>query len=302
MTSTALVLPPRDMELSRNFIYASRFQEQAHQQWESDAKIWVVKASEKVRRAEGRSWSVWIEPEFYESKRQYKSPVLGWIEGFENRRRSGGFCEGRPMVDFCIQVPLCVGHNLPRKLYRVVHDEHPSGGTRARGYERVHVNPITFQVHFQRHLKWSCRDLSPLMSATSSLGKARRIAAMYKHMGFTGIEMLYINTNGADWEGTFVFDVQRLLECFKLPILSRNSFLEEEYLIQDEIPPSRVVRASLYNIRSQCSAYSWQTAWDDAEKLVRRNAYQKRKYEVEDAELPPKKRQIRTHKFRKVRN
>lgn len=116
MSSTALILRPRDMALSQNFIYATRFEEQEHQQWESDAVIWVVKASPEVRKSKGRSWTVWLEPEFYESKRQYGSPVIDWIEGFEQRRRNSGFCEGRPMVEFCIRVPLCVGLNLPRRL------------------------------------------------------------------------------------------------------------------------------------------------------------------------------------------
>ncbi|KAJ4386516.1 hypothetical protein N0V93_009413 [Gnomoniopsis smithogilvyi] len=305
MTSTALVLPPRDLQLSRNFIYASQFKEQLHQQWEITADIWVVRASEEFRSSKGRSWTVWIEPGFYESKREYNSPVLGWIEGFEKGKYGGGSCEGRPMVKFCIQVPLCAGPNLPRKLYRVIHDQHPWGGTRSRGYGRVEVNPITFQVHFQRHLKWSCRDLSPFMSTTPNIQKARRIAAMYDQMGFTGIELLIINTSGPAWEGTFVFDVQSLIKCFDLSILAKNSYLKEDYVIQDEIPPSRVIRAPLANVKSQCSKHHWKTASHDAKKLIQQKGSKKRKHEEENegpAELPSRKRQIRTHKYRKVRD
>lgn len=140
------------------------------------------------------------------------------------------------------------------------------------------------------------------MSATPSLNKARRIAAMYDQLNFTGIEVLIINTTGSAWEDTFVFKVQTLIKCFKLPILARNSCLENEYLIRDKIPPSRVVRASLYNIRSQCAVNRWSTSWNEAQKAIRQKGYKKRKREDDGADLPPRKRQVRTLKYRKVRN
>lgn len=140
------------------------------------------------------------------------------------------------------------------------------------------------------------------MSATSSLDKARRVAAMYDQMGFTGVELLVINTTGQAWQDTFVFKVRSLIRRFQLPILAKNSHFKNEYLIQDEIPRNRVVRTSLYNVKSQCSEDQWWTAWSEAENLIRMNRGRKRKSADEGPEVVPRKKQSRTFKYRKVQD
>lgn len=125
---------------------------------------------------------------------------------------------------------------------------------------------------------------------------------MYDQMGFTGVELLVINTTGQAWQDTFLFNVCSLIECFQLPILARNSTFANEYLIQDEIPRSRVVRTSLYSLKSQCSKYQWLNAWYDAEKLIQINRGRKRKYADEGAGTVPRKRQMRTFRYRKVQD
>lgn len=125
---------------------------------------------------------------------------------------------------------------------------------------------------------------------------------MYDQMGFTGIELLVINTTGQAWQDTFVFKVQSLINCFQLPILARNSNFKNEYLIQDEIPRSRVVRTSLYNVKSQCSEDQWWTAWSDAEKIIQMNRGRKRKDADQGVQTVSRKRQMRTFKYRKVQD
>lgn len=125
---------------------------------------------------------------------------------------------------------------------------------------------------------------------------------MYDQMGFMGVELLVINTTGQAWQDTCTFKVRSLIRRFKLPILANNSSFKNEYLIQDEIPRSRVVRTSLYNLKSQCSDEQWCAAWNDAEKLLRMNRGRKRKSADEGAETVPRKRQSRTFKYRKVQD
>lgn len=400
MTSTALIPCSRLEIQGLTYILVARFKEHAYEyddpEGQPNAKIWIVQAGAVAQAETGKSWCIWIEPAFYEAKRQYNSPILSWIAGFDRRRSKLGFCEGRPMTELTITIPMCLAVDLPRILvgpsilpwvhsflfgafncsifsekiflkgggavlevsllcepetllstfpflsfflsflsfqhtlvfllfqglsktngkepnikiqYRVVHSEHPWGGVRARGYDKIATNPLTFQMHFQRHLKWSCRDLSPFMSTTDSLAKARRICAVYAHRGFTGIELLVIRTSdAASWRDTRVFHVRTLIERFDLPVLRRRQYFDNEWLVETEIPPGRYTRVPLYHVRSQCSGRSWEDHCREARLESERNGARKRRRLLlladEDVGGPRKKKssawRTRTTKYAKV--
>lgn len=184
--------------------------------------------------------------------------------------------------------------------YRVVHDKHPFGGTRARGYGVVEINSLTFQTHFQKHLKWACREKSPFLSTTNCQDKLIRLCAKYQQWGFTGIEVLVIDTtsDAKKWDNTRVYDVQRLLAALQLKVLQKNSYLENEYLIEHEIPPSCVTRLTLDAFCAQLP----EDTWDEAVEKAQNSISKKRSAEKnpESLEERIKRRQNRTLKFQKV--
>lgn len=85
-------------------------------QGKPDAKIWIVQADASVREKTGKSWCVWIDPDFYESNRKYGGKILSWIDKFDRKRTKLGFCEGRPMTSMAMKIPTCLGLDLPAIL------------------------------------------------------------------------------------------------------------------------------------------------------------------------------------------
>lgn len=120
MTSQALIKRVDPQRLGQTHLLVSRFKEHAYEHDDPEgnpsAEIWIVLGDALTRKATGKSWCIWIDPEFYAAKRVYSSPLLDWIQRFDRQRSKFGFVEGRPMTDFAICIPVCVGSNLPRKL------------------------------------------------------------------------------------------------------------------------------------------------------------------------------------------
>lgn len=120
MTSTALIPCSRLEIQGLTYILVARFKEHAYEyddpEGQPNAKIWIVQAGAVAQAETGKSWCIWIEPAFYEAKRQYNSPILSWIAGFDRRRSKLGFCEGRPMTELTITIPMCLAIDLPRIL------------------------------------------------------------------------------------------------------------------------------------------------------------------------------------------
>ncbi|ROV89734.1 hypothetical protein VPNG_10191 [Cytospora leucostoma] len=86
------------------------------------------------------------------------------------------------------------------------------------------------------------------MSTTNDYGKVIRICACYEARGMTGIEILEIDTTGAEWDGDIrVWEVQQLLHCLGLQVLQRKKYLKNEYLVEKYIPSSRVTRRTLWD-------------------------------------------------------
>lgn len=167
--------------------------------------------------------------------------------------------------------------------YRVVHAAHPSRGICARGYGKVKANPLTFQIHLQKHLHWGYRGEGPFMSASSSLERARFVGAIYKERKHTGIEILTIDTTGPEWEHTKLYHVRALLKRFKLPILNCKKYFDEEYIIQDKIPETRLTRMPLNDAALRCS---WRRYEKGAKKQEKNNQNRKRKGGPEPKSLP----------------
>lgn len=135
------------------------------------------------------------------------------------------------------------------------------------------------------------------MSTTNDLDKAMRICAIYRLKGHTGIEFLIIDTTGAEWDQVKMYDVKKLLKCLNLPILGTKTYLEKDFLVENEVPSSCVVRKSLSDFKSQCSKEQrcrmdyW---FEQMGKVIGRK--RKRRADAQHSE----KKHTRTYKLRKV--
>lgn len=118
---TALVAyrPPRHSCI-RKCVFATRYLEQAYQHDDDlgnpGARIWIVQAGERIRKETGKGWCVWIDPAYLEESKVYAGCLVDWITEFDAKRGKYGFCLGRPMMEFIVRVPLCIGVRRPRKL------------------------------------------------------------------------------------------------------------------------------------------------------------------------------------------
>ncbi|KAI1200950.1 hypothetical protein F5X97DRAFT_320888 [Nemania serpens] len=162
---------------------------------------------------------------------------------FENDERRGGFVNGRPLTHLSVTISTCAGQSRPKTLYRVVHDEQPHYGRKARGHGIVKVTPLSFQILVEKHLNWRCRQPSPFMSSTNDQRKVRRIVQTLQEHGFTGIQVIEFRTSGDGWNHT----AQRL---FYAPTLRHNlnrtnyrnlPYLENDYLLESHIPPESIL-------------------------------------------------------------
>lgn len=129
MTCTDLVTYRRPRIFGETFIVVARFTEGSYYhddpEGKPDADVWIVKAGRgsMAREKTGKSWHVWIKPDFYKSKKQYNSPFLDWIGRFDRAHSKIGFCEGKPMTSMHHEIPICWNHEIPCKLvsYKVTY-------------------------------------------------------------------------------------------------------------------------------------------------------------------------------------
>ncbi|KAI0530438.1 hypothetical protein GGR58DRAFT_518489 [Xylaria digitata] len=119
---------------------------------------------------------------------------------FDENNCYGGFVNGRPMI--CPQAPIftCAGPERPPILYRVVHEQQPHYGMKARGYGLVEVTPLLFQVLVDKHLNWQCRDPSPFISTTNRWGKIRQIINILHKRGCSGLRVVVFRSSGPGWD------------------------------------------------------------------------------------------------------
>ncbi|KAI0811676.1 hypothetical protein GGR55DRAFT_677900 [Xylaria sp. FL0064] len=154
---------------------------------------------------------------------------------FENFSRRGCPQYGWAMIKPFVSASTCTGDQRPSELYRVVYEQQPHHGRKARGHGLITPNPLTFQILVQKHLDWRCRNPSPFISATNSKKKVRKMVKVHQARGRTGIQVIKFRTNGPGWDHSVqrLFDVRTLCHAFHRPFHAYN---ENEYLLESHIP------------------------------------------------------------------
>ncbi|KAK4234645.1 hypothetical protein C8A03DRAFT_18498 [Achaetomium macrosporum] len=80
--------------------------------------------------------------------------------------------EGQPLNHEPVVTLRTLGSTQrPRYLYRVVHDDMPFRGLKARGYGTVVADPLFFQIFIQKYLEWDCQSKSPFLSLGTTIDK-----------------------------------------------------------------------------------------------------------------------------------
>ncbi|KAI6082521.1 hypothetical protein F4821DRAFT_272400 [Hypoxylon rubiginosum] len=206
-----------------------------------DVKAWAVDA-----KAEDVPVRLRMKPEFHEEL----SAVYPELPEADDLIRGGGFLHGRPMKDTGIEIETCGGSKRPATLYRVIHAGQPYGGIKARGYGIVQIKPFYFQILVQKHLNWGCRNPSPFISVTDNLEKVKIVAAVYEARGFSAIQILEFNTIGPEWnnEEHRLWNVRDLVDKFDTAVLKRRKYLEQEFLVENSIPPESIIRRSPWEL------------------------------------------------------
>ncbi|OTA56599.1 hypothetical protein K449DRAFT_437805 [Hypoxylon sp. EC38] len=240
-----------------------------------DAEAWIVDS----KMEEGRNFKLWIRPEFYEDLHT----IYHHLPDSEDITRSGGFLHGRPMLEKAITIKTCGGWRRPRKLFRVIHDRQPYGGIKARGYGTVEIDPLYFQVLVQKHLNWSSRNPSPFISVTNSLEKVKIIGAVYEARGHTGIKVLEFNPHHQKWnyKEQRLWNVENLVRAFDAGILRGRRFLDQEFLIENYIPPESITKSISWKaIRTLLDPQGFSRR--RMKRIISNRTTQKRKREQDD--------------------
>ncbi|KAI1775975.1 hypothetical protein F4818DRAFT_458094 [Hypoxylon cercidicola] len=211
----------------------------------ADITAWIVDAkSEKV------PFRLRMKPEVHEELRA----VYPELPEAADLIQGGGFLHGCPMLDIGIELETSREPKWPTKLYRVIHDDQPFGGIKARGYGTIPIIPLYFQILVQKHLNWNCRNPSPFVSVTDNLEKVKIVAAVYEARGFSGIEILKLDVSSPAWrlEEHRLWNVRYLVEKFGATVLKRRDYLEQEFLVENSIPPECITRRySWGSVRNQ---------------------------------------------------
>ncbi|KAI0011463.1 hypothetical protein F4779DRAFT_636949 [Xylariaceae sp. FL0662B] len=215
-----------------------RYAERPSKQEDSlDVKAWVVHSKSKPYR----SYRLWMKPELHEELH----PIYPSLPDIAEITRTGGFLNGRPMLDKGITIETCAGERRPEILYRVTHDAQPYGGIMSRGHEVNRADPLLFQVQVQKHINWNCYDPSPFLSVTDKLSKVTTIAAVCQARGYSGIEIVTFKSTGAGWDHKKqrLWPVHELLLAFDTMILFNRFCLPwEEFLLEESIPQDAIIK------------------------------------------------------------
>lgn len=164
------------------------------------------------------------------------------LPDFEDDARRGGFVNGRPMLNPSIPILTCTGSARPRILYRVVHNQQPHYGRKARGYGIVKITPLLFKMLVDKHLNWKCRQPSPFMSTTDSWVKVRTIARTLQEHGYKGIQVIKFKSSGPGWdhESQRLFYAPNLIDSFRTRGYWVKPYMKDDYLLESHIPPQSI--------------------------------------------------------------
>lgn len=197
-----------------------------------EVKGWLTKSTidENVR------WALRIPPEHIHEVEAAFPEVLDLMK----KGRDVGCVNGTALLSIDCKIRTVNADVLPRVLYRAVHAGHPFEGIRSRLGRGS--DPIFFQIHLRKHLRWRCREPSPFLSATSDRDKAVRIASIYERRGFLGVKIIMFTTDGPAWrhEVQRIWEPRDLLRQLRLSRDNRDYF-DYEYLIEDSIPKESII-------------------------------------------------------------
>ncbi|RWA07112.1 hypothetical protein EKO27_g7991 [Xylaria grammica] len=180
----------------------------------------------------------WTEQEHMELRNLYED-----IPEFHKDNRCGGFVTGYPLTHRSEQICTCAGPERPEVLYRVVHDEQPHEGLKARGHGLIEPTPLFFQLLVVKHLIWQCRIPSPFLSATNSRAKVGRLMKVLEKHGCTGIRVVKFRSGGPGWDHgkQRLFHVPSLVKRLKYPV---KYYMKSEYILESHIPPESIIETT----------------------------------------------------------
>jgi len=254
------IIPPEDVKVARWGIVDEK------QRSKPDVEVWLVKSAvEPIKR-----FRIW------EQNGSTKLQELCDIHNMEvksvvTRNTSGGFINGRALLDTSITITTCGGEERPSYVYRVIHQGNdeaeptPFAGLRARGYGERETDALGFQIMLQKHLTWTCREKSPFLAAVDSLEKAVKYCEVFRSRGLRDIQVLKIRTSGPEWDHGLqrLWSTAVLAHSFQLRNL--NTF-EHEYVIENSIPPEAVVSRMNLSDMEQMTGHDFKLAIEDAVK------------------------------------
>lgn len=269
-----------------------------------DAQAWLVHTVPNTDNATNAR--IWTTPSYLEEliSRYTLASNSAFVAA---TTRASSFSRGRPIEDISVKIRTCVGDARPTTLYRAVHDGMPFDGICARGFEVITTNSLFFQRHLQNHLKWTCRQPSPFLSASSELPRAASFAAAFAARGRTAIKILEIDTTGVDWDHNIsrLWKVDDLRSAFGLHWKEYHRY---EYLIENLIPNKhiRVYDWEEEQERLDPDGRLRETQINTVESFKRLNERvseirkRKREEEPEEADFEACERAPGTNKFRAV--
>ncbi|GJC97074.1 hypothetical protein ColKHC_05900 [Colletotrichum higginsianum] len=186
--------------------------------------------------AAGLPWVLRVKHEFYNILMAQFPEYLSLI----GTSRITGVVNGIALVSTSHQVHTVSQRARPQTLYRVIHRGQPHKGLKSRLGRGS--DPIFFQLHFQKHLRWRCREPSPFLSTTTTWDEAMQIAAEHVVRNFARVEVIGFQTSGPAWN----HDVQRLWRARVLMQQlglkkSDRPHLKNEFLVEHSIPEESIV-------------------------------------------------------------
>ncbi|GJC82988.1 hypothetical protein ColLi_05826 [Colletotrichum liriopes] len=195
---------------------------------------WLTKNS-----TDNMPWILRVKSEFY---RSIMDAFPNYLEFLSNSRTHGAV-NGIALVSSSHNIYTVENRWRPEILYRVIHGGQPNKGIKSRLGRGS--DPIFLQLHFQKHLRWRCRERSPFLSATDCWEKALQIAAVYALRGFADVEIINFKTTGPGWNHNIqrLWSVRSLIRQLDLK-KSDRSYFNNEYLVEHSIPEESIIGRS----------------------------------------------------------
>ncbi|KAH0420771.1 hypothetical protein CcaCcLH18_13813 [Colletotrichum camelliae] len=226
------LVPSHDLVVAQFATEVTRIEDFADQ----DVRGWLT-INRSAQDGTGRRtpWALRILPAYVD---EINSNFPRALIAMDNSRNVGCL-NGIALLKTKDKITTVGGIDRPRKLYRAIHSGQPHDGMMSR--LGCGSDAIFFHHHLRRHLRWQSREPSPFLSATDSLKKAVRIAAIYIAKGFHDVRIIKFNAQGPGWD----HDVHRMWNPRELArTLSPGDdkdYLDNEVLIEHSIPKDSII-------------------------------------------------------------